>query len=306
MKHYPRSLVVAAFAAAVAIAPAARMAAQPEPSVVHLWENGAPGYESRKDVEDVKVQWGIAGIQNPSLTVFLPTFGKATGAAVVIIPGGGHRMEVIDVEGYALAKWLASKGVAGFVLKYRLAKDQSVEHSPYTIDGEEMMDTTRAIRLVRSRASDWDIDPARIGVAGFSAGGYLAARASRIYDAGNPASPDPVERVSSKPAFQVLIYPGEPEQIMPTKDSPPAFLVAGSDDKLADGLAGAWLRFKQAGVEAELHIYSGVGHAFNFRPNPHPVGTWGDRMFEWISDNGFLKGKSTPMPAPTPTPFMAK
>jgi endo-1,4-beta-xylanase len=115
--------------------------------------------------------------------------------------------------------------------------------------------------------------------------------ASMRFDPGNPASADPVERVSSRPAFQVLVYPGEPEQIEPTRDSPPAFLVAGSEDNLADGLSSAWLRFKKAGVSAELHIYAGVGHAFNFRPNPHPVGTWGDRMFDWIADSGFLKAK---------------
>lgn len=278
-------------AASCLIATACCLRAADAPAVIHLWENGAPGYESKKDLPEIPVQWGIAGINNPSLTVFLPPQGKATGAAAVIVPGGGHRMLVVDLEGYALAKWLASKGIASFVLKYRLARDQTVAASPYRIDVEEMQDTTRAMRLVRSRAGEWGVDPQRIGIIGFSAGGYLAARASRLFDAGNPSSADPVERVSSRPAFQVLVYPGEPEQIEPTKDSPPAFLVAGSEDNLADGLSSAWLRFKRAGVTAELHIYSGVGHAFNFRPNPHPVGTWGDRMFDWIADNGFLKAK---------------
>jgi endo-1,4-beta-xylanase len=268
-----------------------RVGAADAPPVVHLWSNGAPGFEARRDEPEVPVQYGIAGIQNPSLTVFLPPAGAATGAAAVILPGGGHRMLVVDVEGYALAKWLASKGVAGFVLKYRLAKDQAVEHSPYRIDIEEMQDTTRALRLVRSRAADWGIDPARIGIIGFSAGGHLAAMASMHGDLGNPEAADPVDRAGSRPAFQVLIYPGEPDEIVPTRDSPPAFLVAGSLDNLADGLSRAWLLFKKAGVPAELHIYSGVGHAFNFRPNPHPVGTWGDRLYDWIGDNGFLKAK---------------
>jgi endo-1,4-beta-xylanase len=261
------------------------------PPVIHLWDNGAPGFESRKDAPEVAVQYGIAGIHNPSLTVFLPPAGTATGAAVVILPGGGHRMLVVDLEGYALAKWLATKGIAGFVLKYRLAKDQTVEHSPYRIDVEEMQDTTRALRLVRTRAAEWGVDPSRIGIIGFSAGGHLAAMAGMHFDSGNPAAADPVERAGSRPAFQVLVYPGEPEEIVPPRDSPPAFLVAGSQDNLADGLAGAWLRFKKAGVPAELHIYAGVGHAFNFRPNPHPVGTWGDRLYDWIADNGYLKPK---------------
>jgi len=270
--------------------PAALGAADTAP-VVHLWDNGAPGFESRKDAPEVPVQYGIAGIQNPSLTIFLPPAGMATGAAVVILPGGGHRYLSIDLEGYALAKWLASKGIAGFVLKYRLAKDQTVGHSPCRIDVEEIQDTTRALRLVRSRAAEWGVDPLRIGIIGFSAGGHLAAMASMHYDSGNPAAADPVDRAGSKPAFQALVYPGEPEEIAPDRDSPPAFLVAGSEDNLADGLSRAWLLFKKAGVPAELHIYSGVGHAFNFRPNPHPVGTWGDRLYDWIRDNGYLKAK---------------
>jgi acetyl esterase/lipase len=289
--HAPRPGLRICLAASGIFALAARLGAADAPPVVHLWENGAPGFESRRDEPEVPVQYGIAGIQNPSLTVFLPPAGAATGAAAVILPGGGHRMLVVDMEGYALARWLASKGVAGFVLKYRLAKDQSVEHSPYRIDVEEMQDTTRALRLVRSRAADWGVDPARIGIIGFSAGGHLAAMAAMHGDPGNPAAADPVERAASRPAFQVLVYPGEPDEIVPNKDSPPAFLVAGSQDNLSDGLSRAWLLFKKAGVPAELHIYSGVGHAFNFRPNPHPVGTWGDRLYDWISDNGFLKAK---------------
>lgn len=280
-----------ALAACAAFAALVRLGAADAPAVVHLWENGAPGFESRKDEPEVPVQYGIAGIHNPSLTVFLPPASAATGAAAVILPGGGHRMLVVDLEGYALATWLASKGVAAFVLKYRLAKDQSAAHSPYRIDVEEMQDTTRALRLARSRAAEWGVDPDRIGIIGFSAGGYLAAMAAMHFDSGDPGSADPVERASSRPAFQVLVYPGAPEEIAPARDSPPAFLVAGSEDNLADGLSRAWLRFKRAGVPAELHIYAGVGHAFNFKPNPHPVGTWGDRMFDWIADSGFLKAK---------------
>jgi acetyl esterase/lipase len=145
-----RLILAACFVAAMA----GRTLAEETPAVIHLWDNGAPGFESRKDMPEVAVQWGIAGINNPSLTVFLPPQGRATGAAAVIVPGGGHRMLVVDLEGYALAKWLASKGVAGFVLKYRLAKDQTAKESPYRIDVEELQDTTRALRLVRSRAAE--------------------------------------------------------------------------------------------------------------------------------------------------------
>jgi acetyl esterase/lipase len=257
--------------------------------VIHLWDGGAPGFESLKDVPEVAVKWGVGRINNPSVAVFLPPAGKATGAAVVIIPGGGHRYLNIGSEGYDLAKWLAGKGVAGFVLKYRLAKDQTVEHSPYRIDVEEVQDTRRALRLVRSRAAEWGIDPSRIGVLGFSAGGRLAARVSMTFDPGDPASADPVERVSSRPAFQCLVYPGEPEEIAPAKDSPPAFLVAGILDDLSDGLIRSTLLFKKAGVPVELHVYTGVGHAFNFKvDDPRPVGTWGDRFYDWLRFSGFL------------------
>jgi acetyl esterase/lipase len=266
-----------------------------EVPVVHLWDNGAPGSEALKDAPEMAVKWGVAHINNPSVAVFLPPAGKATGAAVVIIPGGGHRFLNIGSEGYALGRWLASKGVAGFVVKYRLAKDQTVEHSPYRIDVEEMQDARRALRLVRSRAAEWGVDPARVGVLGFSAGGHLAAHLSMEYDEGNAASADPVERASSKPAFQALVYPGEPEEILPTKDSPPAFLVAGIEDDLADGLIRSSLLFKKAGVPVELHVYTGVGHAFNFRTDDtRPVGSWGDRFYDWIAYMGFLSPKKQP------------
>jgi endo-1,4-beta-xylanase len=294
---YPARLLIPAACLFASRAPAADTYGPltVEVPVVHLWDNGAPGSEALKDAPEMAVKWGVAHINNPSVAVFLPPAGKATGAAVVIIPGGGHRFLNINSEGYALGRWLASKGVAGFVVKYRLAKDQTVEHSPYRIDVEEMQDARRALRLVRSRAAEWGIDPARVGVLGFSAGGHLAAHLSMEYDDGNAASPDPVERAGSKPAFQVLVYPGEPEEILPTKDSPPAFLVAGIQDDLADGLIRSSLLFKKAGVPVELHVYTGVGHAFNFRTDDsRPVGSWGERFYDWIAYMGYLSPKKQP------------
>jgi len=262
--------------------------AAPAP-VVYLWAHGAPGFEARKDEPEVPVKWGVSHINNPSLTLFLPPGRTATGAAVVILPGGGHRYLNIASEGTALGAWLAQRGVAAFVLKYRLAKDQTMEHSPYRIDVEEMQDTRRALRVVRSRAAEWGIDPARIGILGFSAGGRLAARVCMAPDAGDPSSADPVERAGTACAFQVLVYPGEPDEIVPTKASPPAFLVAGFTDDLADGLIRTSLKFKQAGVPVELHVYAGVGHAFNFRvDDSRPVGSWGERMMDWLGYEGFL------------------
>src|SRR5580704_15143674 len=158
-----------------------------EPQVVYLWPNGAPGSEGKTGEEKVVVQAAgdhvISNVHRPSITVYLPSKETATGAAVVIAPGGGHSELWMDHEGYNVAKWLSEHGVAGFVLKYRLAREKG---STYTVEGESLADTQRAIRLVRSRAAQWSVSPDRIGVMGFSAGGELAALAGTHYDAGIP------------------------------------------------------------------------------------------------------------------------
>ncbi|HVW20460.1 MAG TPA: alpha/beta hydrolase [Opitutaceae bacterium] len=291
----PRRTQFAAWLGLAALA-ALPVRAQERTPVIHLWENGAPGFEARKDWPEKVVtnaagvtelfSLQIASIHNPSITAFLPPKGTGTGAAVVILPGGGHRLLSIEHEGYSVAQWLSEHGVAGFVLKYRLAREPG---STYRVEVEALQDTQRALRLVRARAADWGLDPARIGIMGFSAGGELAAMASAQSGAGDPASADPVERESARPAFQALIYPGVPDKIQPTKDSPPAFLAAGNDDKLSVGAAQIYLRFKAVGVPAELHIYRGVGHGFGFRPtNILPYRTWLERFREWLGAGGFL------------------
>ena len=135
-----------------------------------------------------------------------------------------------------LVRYLRERGIAAIILKYRLARE---EGSTYSIEEHSLADAQRAIRLVRSRANEWHIDPARIGIMGFSAGGELAALASRKFDEGSPTAPDPIDRVGSKPAFQALIYPGNSKSIAPDKDSPPAFLACGFDDRpdISEGLA---------------------------------------------------------------------
>jgi endo-1,4-beta-xylanase len=177
-------------------------------------------------------------------------------------PGGGHRSLWIMHEGVHPAAALNQQGIAVFVLKNRL------QTSGYRFDVEGLADMQRAIRTVRSRAAEFGVDPAKIGAAGFSAGGELAALAALRHDAGRPDAADPVERVSSRPDFQVLIYPGKSHLIAPVPGSPPAFLAAGYDDRpdISTGLAEAYLRFKQAGVQAELHIYANAGHGFGVRP----------------------------------------
>ncbi len=230
--------------------------------VIVLWPNGAPGSEARKGEPEAIKDEQVLNIHNPSLVVFQPPKGTANGIGFVLAPGGGHTSLWIVHEGYHPAEVLAAKGVTVFVLKNRL------QSSGYKFDVEGLADTQRAIRLVRSRAAEWGLNPAKIGAGGFSAGGELAELAALRNDAGTPDAADPIERVSSRPDFQVLIYPGKSHLIQPVAGSPPAFLAAGFNDRsdISTGLAEAYLRFKKVGVQAELHIYANTGHGFGLRP----------------------------------------
>ncbi len=231
----------------------------------------------------------LSNIQEPSIIPYLPSKADATGAAVIVAPGGGHKELWMDHEGYAVAEWLSSHGVAAFILKYRLAKENN---STYTVEETELGDMQRAIRTVRSRSAEWGIDPARIGVMGFSAGGELAALASTRYDEGSPSSGDPVERASSKPDFQALMYPAIPHDRRLTADTPRAFLACGGNDRpdISQGLAELYLALSRLHVSTELHIYAGVGHGFGVRKtNPAPVSGWTSLFLDWMNAQGLLK-----------------
>jgi acetyl esterase/lipase len=262
-----------------------------EPQTILLWPDGAPGSERKNSAgkipeEVVRVNENgehiVSGIHHPSITAYLPAKDKSAGAAIVIAPGGGHREVWMDHEGYNVAKWLSDHGVAAFVLKYRLAREPG---STYTVEGSALPDIKRAIRLVRSRALQWGLDPERIGVMGFSAGGELAALAATRVDAGTAAATDLVEHESSKPAFQALLYPAVPHDVNLSKETPPAFLACGEDDRqdLAQGLPELYLALKRAGVSTELHVYAGVGHGFGVREsNGPPVSGWTQLFLEWL------------------------
>lgn len=184
---------------------------------------------------------------------------------MIVAPGGGHRFLSIDTEGTNVAEYLNSQGVAAFVLKYRLAREQG---STYKIDVDALADAQRAIRMLRTRASEWNLNPAKIGIMGFSAGGEVAVLASTRYDAGKADSADPIERQSSKPDYQVLIYPGiRPENYTVTKETPPTFLLAADNDRgPSTAIPALYLALKKAGVPAELHVYSSGGHGFGLQP----------------------------------------
>ncbi len=264
-----------------------------EPAEILLWPKGAPGSEGKTEKEVVEKSANgerkVWSIHSPSITPYLPAKGKATGAAVIIAPGGAHRFLCVDHEGYYVAQWFSERGIAAFVLKNRLAKETN---STYKIEVEALADTQRAVRLVRSRAKEWNINPQSIGVMGFSAGGELAALVSARFDGGKADSADLVERESCKPDFQALIYPGRSRDIQPTKDQPPVFLACGYNDRpdISEGLAELYLRYKKAGVPAELHIYSSAGHGFGLRESSRgAVAGWTARFSDWLGDRGFLK-----------------
>ena len=265
-----------------------------DPPEIPLWNGVAPGSEGKTGAEVIETNASgerrVWNIHRPTLTPYLPPKDKANGAAVIIAPGGAHKFLCVDHEGCNIARWLQDRGVAAFVLKNRLAKETN---STYQIEGEALADIQRAIRLVRSRAQEWNLNPQAVGVMGFSAGGELASLASLRYDAGQPDAVDPIERPGSKPDFQALIYPGRSATILPTKDSPPAFLLCGYGDRpdISEGLAEVYLHFKKAGVPAELHIYSDAGHGFGMRTNAQgSVGHWLARFDDWLGDRKF-KGK---------------
>jgi endo-1,4-beta-xylanase len=256
------------------------------PTVV-LWPNGAPGSEARKDeAEQIKGET-VLNVHNPSILVFLPRKENSTGVGLILAPGGGHTSLWIMHEGFNPAQALAQKGIATFVLKNRL------QSSGYTFDVEGLADMQRAIRVVRSRAAEWGVDPDKIGVSGFSAGGELAALASLRHDPGQPDATDPIERVNSRPDFQALIYPGKSHLIQPVAGSPPAFLAAGFEDRpdISVGLAEAYLRFKKAGVPAELHIYARTGHGFGLRPERAGQShqEWPTQLVSFLRQTGLIK-----------------
>jgi acetyl esterase/lipase len=277
------------------LAGAAFAAEHPE---VRLWTNGAPGSEGKTAAEVDEAPNAahgyrkVSSVHNPSLTVFLPPRENATGAAMIIAPGGAHQFLNYDQEGINVAEYLTTIGVAGFVLKYRLAREPG---STYKIEEHALADALRAIRLVRSRAEEWHVKPSRVGIMGFSAGGEVAALAATRFDSGKPDAADPVDRLASRPDFDALIYPGiRADNYTIRKDMPPTFLLCADNDRgPSNALAGLYPLLKAAGIQTEVHVYATGGHGFGLNPNTKsksPVATtWQLRLGDWLRDIGMLK-----------------
>jgi alpha/beta superfamily hydrolase len=233
---------------------------------VFLWPDSELVLQGKPEHEAIRIYENgehiVSGVHRPSVTPYIPSKDMATGAGVVIVPGGGHRELWMDHESYRVAEWLKEHGVAAFVLKYRLARE---EGSTYTIEGTELADLKRAIRLVRSRAAEWSVDRGRVGVLGFSAGGELAAMASVRYDGGTPVTKDPIERESSKPDFQALLYPVIPSGMNLSKETPPR-LSSLRRGRSARYLARNWEIVRGA---KRSRCFSGAAHI-----RPHRTWFW--------------------------------
>jgi endo-1,4-beta-xylanase len=227
----------------------------------------------------------VTNIHNPSIEVHLAPPDKATGMAVIVAPGGGNTNCVVGTEGIAIAEWLNGLGVHAFIERYRLR--------PYGSQTDALADTQRCVRVVRANAKEWGVDPKRVGIMGFSAGGEQAALAALHFDAGKADATDPIERFSCRPDFTVLVYAGwrnlDLSQV--PKDAPPAFLVSAGlgDASHAKRTVEFYDAYFQAKVPVELHIYAHGGHGGGIGPRKGiPFGSWHLRMIEWAKDQGFM------------------
>lgn len=278
-----------------------------EPTVLDLWPGKPPGETKElppevdttkpddKPVGDRKII-KLTNVSKPTLAVYRPAKDADTGAAMIVCPGGGHRILAYDHEGTEAAEWLARNGVTGIVLKYRVpARDESKRWLA------AVQDAQRAVSLVRSKAVEWGIDPARVGILGFSAGGETAGLAAILHAERQYPAADKVDEVSSRPDFAALIYPGGflekgntslKEYARPSKDTPPMFLVHAYDDgvDVRNSLLLA-AALKEMKVPCELHVYATGGHGYGMRKTGHPVNTWPDRCLDWMTKQGYLSKK---------------
>ncbi|NBR85089.1 MAG: alpha/beta hydrolase [Proteobacteria bacterium] len=289
--------------AAFTLSAAPLLAAPGEP--IRLWPKDAPGENGNigeeKDTSGPKSGL-VAGkplirlgnVSQPTITVYRPAKEKDTGASVVICPGGGYSILAYDLEGSEVCEWLNSIGVTGVLLKYRVPKRAGVEKHTAALQ-----DAQRAIGLVRARAGEFGVDPKRIGILGFSAGGHLAAAASNNYEKRTYEAVDDADKVSCRPDFSILIYPAyltvkdKDDAIAPelpiTANTPQTFLTMTEDDGVrVEGPLFYYLALKKVKVPAEMHLYPTGGHGYGLRPSQHTVTTWPKRAEEWMRVRGLL------------------
>ena len=278
---------------------------------VPLWEDIIPNFKNTHEKEQNFSENSIfflKNIQKPDVTVYLPTKKNATGEAVIICPGGGYWNLAYHWEGRDIAKALNKKGIAGIVLKYRLptSNNNIIRYK------SPLLDAQRAMRIVRYHAKEWNLDPSKVGIMGFSAGGHLASTLSTHFDQGNPTSDDPIENLSCRPDFSVLIYPvisfikpyahkGSAEallgknasqellkyysnELQVTEDTPPTFLIHAEDDTavLVKNSLVYYESLQKKNVSAEMHLYPYGGHGFSLAIGKGHLSSWMDRCTDWI------------------------
>jgi len=259
------------------------------PQVIPLWEKGTPGFENRKDEPELSKDWWVRNIHNPSITVYPPPEGTANGCAVIAAPGGGFRELVFNAEGAQVAEFLNPLGITVFALKYRLPNEAN---SPYSLSHVKQ-DAYRAVRLVRNQATAFGVDPKRVGMLGFSAGGAVVMMVAFEDGIGNPDATDPIDQENGRPNFLMMVYPGGKVPRKIPADTPPLFLVCANDDEYGcDDVSMELLtKFRKAGLSVEAHMLAEGKHAFNMgdRSDLLAVRHWPQRMTDWITDRGYLK-----------------
>jgi acetyl esterase/lipase len=284
-------------------------------SQVPIWPNGAPDMKgvtqpaenilTRRTPEaiDGDFSHAVFDVTEPTMTIFPPR-GQNTGAAIVVFPGGGFRAVVVTVEGTEICNWIATRGVTCILSKYRVPRsnhywDEELRRAVTPKIPRALQDAQRTIRLVRSRARELQIHPGKIGVMGFSAGGYLVAQTSNIFEP-TYTPVDRIDRVSSRPDFAIAFFPGHicrdrgvfDPGLRVTDQAPPTFLVAAWDDptnEICNSILYA-RALDQAGVPAEVHLFSTGGHAFGLRRDRSPDSVWPGLLETWLKERGVLPG----------------
>jgi acetyl esterase/lipase len=264
------------------------------PSIIDLWTGTPPGLTTATGAEnDSAVNKGailprqVKNVSRPTLTLFFPDPAKANGVGVIVAPGGGFRELETDKEGEKGARWLNRLGIAAFVLKYRIPAGPTLPQ--YSV---ALPDAQRAIRLIRSRAKEWSLNPGQIGFMGFSAGAQLAVAAGTHFTTSSYPAADQADAVSCRPDFEIIVYPGGllaqgTEELSPnfpvTPDTPQMFIVDAETDRVdSENCTSLYVALKRAHVPAELHIYSLGAHGFALNPSPEPHAAWPSRCEEWL------------------------
>ncbi len=293
------------------------VAAADNPMVIEVWpgtvpdETGTIGPErlrmspklDRRHVEVTEPTTMVTDVSKPTITIYRPTREKHIRTAMLICPGGGYWNLYWQLEGEEVAVWLNSIGVTGIILKYRVPRrPDEPESEPAR---RPLQDAQRAVSLVRSKAKELGLHPEQIGIAGFSAGGHLAIATATNFEKRTYEPIDEVDKVSCRPDFAILVYPGylkakDKDELAPglriPAGTPPVFLAHGGDDIISppEHSVLMYLALKRAGVPAELHIYAAAAHDFGVRPSEHPCSTWTQACANWLRQQGFLKLPARP------------